>query len=81
MIRNLNISNALKGQNHQHRATPCDWRTEPLQALKGREQASYLTPFQGLKSRMYPFHRAMPDANAKRLSALTLITGCLFFIL
>ena len=70
MLRSLNISNALKGQNHQHRATPCDWSAEPLQALKGRHQTlCRLTPFQGLKSRMYPFHRALPDANAKRLSA------------
>ena len=23
------IIKALKGQNHQHGATPCDWRTEP----------------------------------------------------
>ena len=30
------IANALKGQNHQHRATPCDWMTASFQALKGR---------------------------------------------
>ena len=82
MLRSLTISNALQGQNHQHRATPCDCRTEPLQALKGQEQSLYwLTPFdfrraqpfrlsvQGLNWRVCPFHRALPDAHAKRLSA------------
>ena len=50
-------------------------------ALKGRNFASLLiTPFQGSNSRVYPFHRALPDAIAKRLSALTTITSCLFFI-
>ena len=34
----LTIIKALKGQNHQHRATPCDWMTQPFQALKGRHQ-------------------------------------------
>ena len=49
--------------------------------VKGRQQTMCrLTPFQGLGSRMYPFHRALPDANAKRLSALTTITGFLFSI-
>ena len=55
---------ALKGQNHQHGATPCDWRTEPLQALKGRQILNWLTPLQGLNSHVFPFHRALPDANA-----------------
>jgi hypothetical protein len=74
-------ANALKGQNHQRRATPCDCRVGQFQALKGRQQTMCrLTPFQGLGSRMYPFHRALPDANAKRLSALTTITGFLFSI-
>ena len=43
MLRSLTISNALQGQNHQHRATPCDWRTEPLQALKGRKPIQLLS--------------------------------------
>ena len=86
-------ANALKGQNHQRRATPCDCRAGQFQALnrkperlsstkvKGRRQTMCrLAPFQGLGSRMYPFHRALPDANAKRLSALTTITSFLFFI-
>ena len=74
-------ANALQGQNHQRRATPCDCRAVQFQALKGRQQTMYrLTPFQGLGSRMYPFHRALPDANAIRLSALTAITGFLFSI-
>ena len=34
------VNHALKGQNHQHRATPCDWMMKPFQALKGRNQAS-----------------------------------------
>jgi len=33
---------ALKGKNHQRRATPCDWRAEPFQALKGRNPKRYL---------------------------------------
>ena len=66
------IIKALKGQNHQRRATPCDWMTQPFQALKGRNQASFqISPFQGSNLHVYPFHRALPDANAKRLSALT----------
>ena len=78
---NLYITNALKGQKHQHRATPCDWITEPFQALKGRYQTSFqITPFQGSNLRVYSFHRALPDANAKRLSALDTVTSCLFFI-
>ena len=77
------MKNVLKGQNHQHRATPCDWRTEPLQALKGREQnIVWLTPFnfrrtqpfrlsvQGLNLRVFPFHRALPDANANKAFSL-----------
>ena len=69
-------ANALKGQNHQRRATPCDYGAGQFQALKGRQQTMCrLTPFQGLSSRMYPFHRALPDANAKRLSALFIVTG------
>ena len=75
------INKALKGQKHQHRATPCDWITDPFQALKGRNFASFLiTPFQGSNFRVHPFHRATPDAIAKRLSALTTVTSCLFFI-
>jgi len=71
MIFKLVIANALKGQNHQRRATPCDWKTELFQALKGRNQGlSLMSPFQGLNLCMCPFHRALPDANAKRLSAL-----------
>ena len=67
------IKDALKGQNHQHRATPCDRITEPSQALKGRNYASFqMTPFQGSNSCVCMFHRALPDANAKRLSALKL---------
>ena len=74
-------TNALKGQNHQRRATPCDWKTKPLQALKGRKLGQCLmSPFQGLNLCMCLFHRALPDANAKRLSALNTVTGCLFFI-
>ena len=39
-------ANALKGQNHQRRATPCDWRTETFQALKGRKPIQrLLSPF------------------------------------
>ena len=69
------IINALKGQNHQHRATPCEWMTKPFQALKGRQQTMFrLTPFQGSNLRLCPFHRALPDANAKRLSAFTTVT-------
>ena len=75
------ITNALKGQYHQHRATPCDWRDEQFQALQGRHQVSFrITPLQGLNLRMYPFHRTLPDVNAKRLSALILVISCLFFI-
>jgi len=79
MLRNLTISNALtmhvnralQGQNHQRRATPCDWIVGPLQALKGRNPGQCLmSPLRGLHLRVFPFHRALPDANAKRLSAL-----------
>ena len=62
MLHNLNISNALnrkperlssanvKGQNHQHRATPCDRKTEAFQALKGRKPIQrLLSPLQGLE--------------------------------
>ena len=80
MILNIIITNALKGQNRQHRATPCDWRTKSLQALKGRHKVMCrIMPFQGSNLRMFTFHRALPDANAKRLSAFT-VTSCLFFI-
>jgi hypothetical protein len=34
----------------------------------------------GLVWCMFPFHRALTDANAKRLSALSMVTSCLFFI-
>ena len=75
------ISKALKGQKHQHRATPCDWMTEPFQALKGRQQTMFrLTPFQGSNSCVCPSHRALPDAIAKRLSAFTLTTCYMFLI-
>jgi len=81
MIFKYFIIQALKGQYHQHRATPCNWSEEPFQALKGRNPKRYLmSPLQGLNLRMYPFHRTLPDANAKRLSALILIISCLFFI-
>ena len=73
------ITNALKGQNHQHRATPCDWITQPFQALKGQNQASLFRPFRASNLRVYPFHRVLPDANAKRLSAFTTVTDSLFF--
>ena len=86
------INKALKGQKHQHRATPCDWRTKPLQALKGRHKAMCrITPFdfrraqpfrfsvQGSNLRVFTLHRATPDANAKRLSAFT-VTSCLFTV-
>jgi hypothetical protein len=78
MIFKYIIISALKGHNHQHRATPCDWRTEPFQALKGRKP-TLLSPFQGLGLCMLPFHRALPDANAKRLSALMTVASFLFF--
>ena len=49
--------------------------------VKGRDFASFLiTPFQGSNSRLYPFHRVLPDAIAKRLSALATVTSFLFFI-
>ena len=86
-------TNALKGQNHQHRATPCDWITGTIQALnrkperlsstnvKGRQQMTCrITPFQGLDMCVHLFHRALPDADAKRLSALTTVKNYLFFI-
>ena len=60
---------------------PVIWWDEPFQALKGRRQVSFrIAPLQGLNLRMYPFHRATPDANTKRLSALILVISCLFFI-
>ena len=81
MIFKYVITNALKGQSHQRRATPCDWITEPFQALKGRYQASFqITPFQGSNLFVYPFHRALPDANDKRLSALPTIASYLFLV-
>ena len=47
---------------------------------QGRHQTLFrITPFQGLNLRVCPFHRALPDANATRLSALTSVTSCLFF--
>ena len=97
----ITIINALKGQNHQHRATPCDWMTEPSQALKGRQQTRFrlapfqgcatisviyhrdkslrwdISPFQGSNSHVCPSLRALPDAIAKRLSALT---SCVCFL-
>jgi len=30
MLRRMTKLNAPKGQNHQRRATPCDWITEPF---------------------------------------------------
>ena len=63
-------STGVNGQNHQHRATPCDWRTEPLQALQGRQMLHWLTPLRGLHSRVFPFHRALPDANANKAFSL-----------
>ena len=65
------IISALQGQNHQYRATPCDWRTEQLQALKGRHPAHCLmSPFQGLNLHVSPFHRALPDAYANKAFSL-----------
>ena len=73
------ITKALKGQKHQHGATPFEWMTQPFQALKGRQQAMFrLTPFQGSNLRVYPSHRALPDAIAKRLSALMI---CYMFLI
>jgi len=84
IINALNLakrSHASKGENHQHKATPCNWSDDPFIALKGRNLKRYMmSPLQGLNLRIYPFHRTLPDANAKRLSALTLVISCLFFI-
>jgi hypothetical protein len=93
IFRLRSITNALQGQNHQHRATPCDWRTETFQALnrkperlsstnvKGRKPIQrLLSPFQGFQPYMISLHRALPEANAIRLSAFTTVTSCLFFI-
>jgi len=81
IFKHVIIANALQGQNHQRRATPCDWKTEPFQALQGRNQdLSLMSPFQGLDLCMCPLHRALPDANAKRLSAFSTVTSCMFFI-
>ena len=67
----ITIINALKGQNHQHRATPCDWMTEPFRALKGRQQRSYrMTPFQGSYLPVCAFHRALPDAKCYKAFSL-----------
>ena len=64
--------NTLKGQNHQHRATPCDWSAESFQALKGCNSERYpISPFQCSNLRAYPFHRTTPDALANMLSAFT----------
>ena len=84
---------ALQGQNHQRRATPCDWRTVTFQALKGRKPIQrLLSPFdirraqpfrlsvQGFHPHVLSLHRALPDAHAKRLSALTTVTGFSFFM-
>jgi len=68
-------ANARKGQNHQRRATPCEWKTELFQALNRKP---FRLSVQGLNSRIYPFHRALPNANAKRLSALTMNISFLF---
>ena len=54
-----NIIKALKGRNHQHRATPCDW---------------------SLNLRVFPFHRALPDANANKAFSLNIALSYLFFI-
>ena len=55
------IISALQGQYHQHRATPCDLRTEPLQALKGRHKAMFrMTPFQGYKRLGHPITGCCP---------------------
>jgi len=65
------IINALQGQNHQRGATPCEWRSELFQALQGRHKAMcQITPLQGLHLRMLPFHRALPDADAKKAFSL-----------
>jgi len=80
-------STGVNGQNHQHRATPCDWRTEPLQALQGRQMLHWLTPVdfrrtqpfrlsvRGLHPRVFPFHRTLPDANANKAFSLTSVTS------
>ena len=34
IFRFRSITNALKGQNHQRRTMPCDWRIGTFQALK-----------------------------------------------
>ena len=74
-------ANALKGQNHQRGATPCDWRTDTFQALKGRKTIQrLLSPFQGFHPQVLSLHRALPNANAIRLSALSTVISCLFFI-
>jgi hypothetical protein len=77
------IANARKGQNHQRRATPCEWKIELFQALnrkperlsstkvKGRRQAlCRMPPLQDLNSRIYPSHRALSDANANKAFSL-----------
>jgi len=47
-------------------------KTRLIQALQGRNMGHFLiSPLQGLSLRVHLFHRALPDANAKRLSALT----------
>ena len=43
------ISNALKGQNHQRRATPCDWRTVTSQALNRKPEKMSSTNVKGHK--------------------------------
>jgi len=81
IFRLHSITNALQGQKHQHGATPCDWRIETFQALKGRKPIQrLLSPFQGFHPHELSLHRALPDANGKRLSAFTTVTSCLFFI-
>ena len=82
------ITNALKGQNHQRRATPCDWKTEPFQALKGRHQTLFtgslfrITPLQGFDLCMCPcpFHRALPDAMLKGFQPLVQLQVVFLFL-
>ena len=45
-----------------------------LNALKGRKLIQHLlSPFQGSNLRVFPFHRALPDANANKAFSLNYI--------
>ena len=58
------INNALKGQNQQHRATPCVPYGVGTKALKGRDQnvGNGLRPFRAWASVDGHIHRALPCA-------------------